>query len=51
MVGTIKVIWDGPGVFKEGEKVIAGPGESLFVDHLTAEELVEHQRKAHYPRR
>ena len=50
MVGTIKVIWDGPGVFKDGSKEVAGPGELLLVDHFKAEELVS-KKLAHYPRR
>lgn len=49
MVGTIRVIWDGPGVFKDGKTVVAGPGDSLLLDHFKAEELVA-ARKAHYPR-
>lgn len=50
MIGTIRIVWDGPGVFKEGERIVAGPGDSLLVDHFKAEELVG-QKKAHYPRR
>jgi hypothetical protein len=50
VVGTIRVIWDGPGVLKDGTRIVAGPGESILVDHFKAEELVGN-KTAHYPQR
>lgn len=49
MAGTIRVIWDGPGVLTDKGREVAGPGDSLTVNHIKAEECVR-DGKAHYPR-
>lgn len=49
MVGTIRIIWD-RGVLKDGNKEVAGPGDSVIVDHFKAEEHVR-LGNAHYPKR
>ncbi len=50
MIGTIRIVWDGPGVLVDRGREVAGPGDSLIVDHIKAEEYVR-QGKAHYSRR
>lgn len=47
MAGAIRIIWD-RGVLKEGEKVIAGPGDSITVNSFEAERYVEREKVAHY---
>ena len=49
MVGTIAIVWDGPGVLTDKGRVVAGPGERVYVDSLTADRFVREGR-AHYPR-
>lgn len=53
MIGTIKIVWnDDAGTLRdEHGKVLAGPGDSLYVDHLAAERFVEREKRAHYPAR
>ena len=52
---NIVIIWDGDkavsgaGVMKEGNLIVAGPGERVRVDSATAERLVR-EGKAHFPR-
>ena len=42
MIGTIRIRWKGRGVFKDGKgKIVAGPGDTLTVDHLEAERLMK----------
>jgi hypothetical protein len=50
MIGTITIVWKGPGVLKDKGKVVAGPGEKIYVDSITAEAHVR-AGVAHYPRR
>ncbi len=50
MVGTIRIIWDGPGVLTDRGREVAGPGDPLIVDHFLAEQYVR-EGKAHYSRR
>lgn len=47
MIGTHKIIWD-QGVLTDKGKEVAGPGDSVLVDHFKAEEFVG-SGKAHYP--
>ena len=39
MIGTHKIIWD-QGVLTDKGKEVAGPGDSVLVDHFKAEEFV-----------
>jgi hypothetical protein len=49
MVGTIAIIWTDRGVLNDRGKVVASPGEKIFVDSVTAERFVK-EGKAKYPR-
>jgi hypothetical protein len=41
----IEIVWkDGAGVLKEGDKIIAGPGDTLLVDSIAAERFVREGR-------
>ena len=54
MTHDIALIWDGNraasggGVYREGNTIVAGPGEKFRTDSGTAERLVR-QGLAHYP--
>jgi hypothetical protein len=50
MVGVVAVIWLGPGVLMDKGKIVAGPGEKVYMDSLTAEAHVR-SGKARYPRK
>ena len=47
MVGTIKIIWV-RGTLKDNGREVAGPGDTVLVDHLRAEEYVR-SGQARYP--
>lgn len=49
MIGTVAIVWKGPGVLRDKAKVVAGPGEKIYVDSLTAEKHVS-SGQAVYPR-
>ena len=46
MVGTIKLIWI-EGVLTDRGREVAGPGDTVYVDHFKAEEYVK-SGKARY---
>ena len=47
MVGTIALRWIDRGVLMERGRTVAGPGEVIYVDSVTAERYVS-ERKAEY---
>ena len=49
MIGTVSIVWTGPGVLRDNGKIVACPGEKIFVDSITAERFVT-EGKAKYPR-
>jgi hypothetical protein len=48
MIGSHKIIWD-DGVLTDKGKEVAGPGDSVIVDHFKAEEFIQ-SGKAHSAR-
>ena len=52
---NIVIIWDGDpaasggGVLREGNVIVAGPGERVRLDSATAEQYVR-EGKAHFPK-
>ena len=49
MIGTVAIIWTDRGVLTEKGKVVASPGEKIYVDSVTAERYIK-DNKAKYPR-
>ena len=47
MVGTLAIRWIDRGVLVERGRTVAGPGEVIYVDSVTAERYVS-ERKAEY---